>query len=150
MSKYVIIGGSAGGIGAVEAIREVDPLGELTVISQEPFPQYSRPMISEYVSREATLENMKYRSDQFWKRHNVRALTGRTAVNIDFTKKQVELCHVLFDYYVYAGRRPWYQIYPSVLNKWFHASRLLKPLSSSRLIAHARSALRSYLYPSNK
>ncbi len=91
MSKYVIIGGSVGGIGAVEAIRQVDPVGELTVISEEPFPQYSRPMISEYVSREATLETMKYRGDQFWKKNNVQALTGRTAVNIDFSKKQVEL-----------------------------------------------------------
>jgi NAD(P)H-nitrite reductase large subunit len=91
MTKYVIIGGSAGGIGAVEAIREVDPMGELTVISEEPFPQYSRPMISEYVSREATLETMKYRGDQFWNKNNVQTLTGRTAVKIDFTKKQVEL-----------------------------------------------------------
>jgi NAD(P)H-nitrite reductase large subunit len=91
MPKYVILGGSAGGIGAVEAIREVDPVGDLTVISEEPFPQYSHPMISEYVSREATLETMKYRGDQFWKKNNVQALTGRTAVNIDLTKKQVEL-----------------------------------------------------------
>jgi len=91
MSKYVIIGGSAGGIGSVEAIREVDPMGELTVISEEPFPQYSRPMISEYVSREATLETMKYRGDQFWNKNNVQTLTGRTAIKIDFTKKQVEL-----------------------------------------------------------
>jgi NAD(P)H-nitrite reductase large subunit len=91
MTKYVIIGGSAGGIGAVEAIREVDPMGELTVISEELFPQYSRPMISEYVSREATLETMKYRGDQFWNKNNVQPLTGRAAVNIDFTKKQVEL-----------------------------------------------------------
>jgi len=43
MSKYVIIGGSAGGIGAVEAIREVDPMGELTVISEEPFPSIPAP-----------------------------------------------------------------------------------------------------------
>jgi len=91
MTKYVIIGGSAGGIGAVEAIREVDPMGELAVISEESFPQYSRPMISEYVSREATLETMKYRGDQFWKQNNVQTLTGRAAVKIDFTKKQVEL-----------------------------------------------------------
>ena len=91
MSKYVIIGGSVGGIGAVEAIREVDPLGELIVVSEEPFPQYSRPMISEYVSREATLETMKYRGDKFWKKNNVQALKGRTAVNINFIKKQVEL-----------------------------------------------------------
>ncbi len=91
MSKYVIIGGSVGGIGAVEAIREVDPVGELIVVSEEPFPQYSRPMISEYVSREATLETMKYRGDKFWKKNNVQALKGRTAVNINFIKKQVEL-----------------------------------------------------------
>ena len=91
MSKYVIIGGSAGGIGAVEAIREVDPVGTLTVISEETVPQYSRPMISEYVSREATLETMKYRGDQFWKNNNVQTHTGRAAVKMDFTKKQVEL-----------------------------------------------------------
>jgi NAD(P)H-nitrite reductase large subunit len=91
LSKYVIIGGSAGGIGAVEAIREVDPVGTLTVISEETVPHYSRPMISEYVSREATLDMMKYRSDQFWKNNNVNLLNGRTATKIDFTKKQVEL-----------------------------------------------------------
>jgi len=91
MSKYVIIGGSAGGIGAVEAIREVDAVGSLTVISEETVPQYSRPMISEYVSREATLDTMKYRGDQFWKNNKVKALTGRTATKIDFKKKQVVL-----------------------------------------------------------
>lgn len=91
MTKYVIIGGSAGGIGAVEAIREVDLKGELVVISSEQVPQYSRPMISEYVSKEATLDTMKYRGDEFWKKHNVKALTGRTATKIDFKNKQVEL-----------------------------------------------------------
>lgn len=91
MPKYVIIGGSAGGIGAVEAIREVDPIGTLTVISDEPVPQYSRPMISEYVSKEATVDTMKYRDDQFWRNNNVQTLTGRTANKIDFTKKQVTL-----------------------------------------------------------
>ncbi|MGD2066488.1 MAG: FAD-dependent oxidoreductase [Candidatus Bathyarchaeota archaeon] len=91
MSKYVIIGGSAGGIGAVEAIREIDPKGTLTVISEEKVPQYSRPMISEYVSREATLDTMKYRGDQFWKDNKVKTLTGRTATRIDFKKKQVIL-----------------------------------------------------------
>lgn len=91
MTKYLIIGGSAGGIGAVEAIREVDPIGALTLISEEHVPHYSRPMISEYVSREATLDTMKYRGDLFWKKNKVQTLTGRTAVKIYFTKKQVEL-----------------------------------------------------------
>ncbi len=91
ISKYVIIGGSAGGIGAIEAIRELDPLGTLTVISDEQVPQYSRPMISEYISREATLDTMKYRQDQFWKKNKVKTLTGRAATKIDFSMKQVHL-----------------------------------------------------------
>ncbi len=42
MAKYLIVGGSAAGIGAVEAIREVDQTGSITIISEEPCPQYSR------------------------------------------------------------------------------------------------------------
>ena len=91
MSKYLIIGASAGGIGAVEAIREVDLVGDITVISNEQVPQYSRPMISEYVSREANLNTMKYRSDEFWKNNKVNILTGKTATKIDFVNKYVEL-----------------------------------------------------------
>ena len=58
MTKYVIIGGSAGAVGAVEAIREVDPIGDITVISEEPNYSYSRPMISDYLSGEANQEKM--------------------------------------------------------------------------------------------
>jgi NADPH-dependent 2,4-dienoyl-CoA reductase/sulfur reductase-like enzyme len=53
MSKYVIVGASAAGIGAVEAIRKADPAGTITVISDEVCPQYSRPMISDFVSGKA-------------------------------------------------------------------------------------------------
>ncbi len=91
MTKYVIIGGSAGGIGAIEAIREEDRKGTITVISEEKVPQYSRPMISEYVSKETTLNNMKYRDDQFWRNNKVNILNGITAKKIDFTTKQVEI-----------------------------------------------------------
>ena len=48
-------------------------------------------MISEYVSREATLDTMKYRKDEFWTNNKVKTLTGKTATKIDFTKKQVIL-----------------------------------------------------------
>ena len=67
MPKYVIVGASAAGIGAVEAIREVDPVGTITVISEEQCPQYSRPMISDFVSGKATFQQMMCREDDFWK-----------------------------------------------------------------------------------
>jgi len=89
--KYVIIGGSAGGIGACEAIREVDPVGELALISEELFPQYSRPMISDLVSGKASFEKMKYRGDAFWQKNNVELKDGQKAVHLDFKEKCVDL-----------------------------------------------------------
>ena len=53
MAKYVIVGASAAGIGAVEAIREIDSAGTITVISDETCSHYSRPMISDFVSGKA-------------------------------------------------------------------------------------------------
>ncbi|MCW4046902.1 MAG: FAD-dependent oxidoreductase [Candidatus Bathyarchaeota archaeon] len=91
MAKYVIVGASAAGIGAVEAIREVDPVGTITVVSEEPCPQYSRPMISDLVSGKADFEKMKCREDKFWENNQVQALTGRKAVRLDLTDKFVEL-----------------------------------------------------------
>jgi NAD(P)H-nitrite reductase large subunit len=89
--RYVIIGGSAGGIGACEAIREVDPIGELTLISEETFPQYSRPMISDLVSGKATFEKMKYRDDAFWQKNHVELKAERKAVHLDLSKRRVDL-----------------------------------------------------------
>ena len=91
MSKYVIIGGSAGGINAVEAIREVDQTGSITVISEEPCPQYSRPMIAEYLSGDADFNGILYRGGDFWERNRVQALTGKKAVKLDLEDKVVEL-----------------------------------------------------------
>jgi len=54
--KYVIIGASAGGIGAVEAIRDVDPTGSIVVISEEFV--YSRPMISNLLENSANQSKM--------------------------------------------------------------------------------------------
>ncbi len=76
-SKYVIVGACAAGIGAVEAIREVDQKGEITVISEEQCSYYSRPMISDFVSGKVDLAKMKTRDDQFWQKNNVNLLSGK-------------------------------------------------------------------------
>src|SRR3989304_2708934 len=110
MSKYVIVGASAAGIGAVEAIREVDPAGAITVISEEPCPQYSRPMISDLVRGKANFEKMKCREDEFWEKNDVQALTGRTAVSLNLADKFVALeggDHVNFEKLLIAtGGKP--------------------------------------------
>src|SRR4030067_3639206 len=91
MPKYVIVGASAAGIGAVEAIRDIDPIGSIAVISEEPCPQYSRPMISDFVSGKDTFQKMMCREDDFWKINNVMAFTGRAAVTLNLAEKYVML-----------------------------------------------------------
>ena len=95
MPKYLIVGASASGIGAVEAIREVDPVGSLAIISEETCPQYSRPMISDFVSGKADFKKMKCRTDEFWKENNVEALTCKKATSLDLTEKTVVRLHIL-------------------------------------------------------
>lgn len=91
MAKYVIVGASAAGIGAVEAIREVDKQGSITIISDEQCTYYSRPMISEFVSGKADIQKMKCRNDDFWKENNAEAKIGKKAVSINTAEKTVSL-----------------------------------------------------------
>lgn len=91
MTRYVIIGGSAGAVGAVEAIREVDPTGDIIVIDEEQNIAYSRPMMVKYLSREANLEQMLFPTKDFWEKHRVQLYLGKKAVRLDLLQKTVEL-----------------------------------------------------------
>jgi NAD(P)H-nitrite reductase large subunit len=90
-SKYLIIGACAAGIGAVEAIREIDQKSEITVVSEEQCSHYSRPMISEFVSGKADMAKMKTRDDQFWQRNNVNMISGKKAISLNTAKREVTL-----------------------------------------------------------
>jgi len=91
MTRYVIIGGSAGAVGAIEAIREVDPIGDVIVISDEPKSAYSRPMIADYLSGETSLEKMFFPTKDFWDKHKVQMRLWKKAVKLDLLQKTVEL-----------------------------------------------------------
>jgi NAD(P)H-nitrite reductase large subunit len=90
-TKYLIIGNSAGGIGAAEAIRLMDKTGSVTMLSDEPYPAYSRPMISEYLARHATLERMLYRPADFYARNRITTIFGKKATKLDPDGHTVEL-----------------------------------------------------------
>jgi len=76
-AKYLLIGNSAGGIGAAEAIRQVDKKGSVVMVSDEPYPAYSRPLISKYLTGERTLDGMLFRPAEFYENNNIVYLSGR-------------------------------------------------------------------------
>jgi NAD(P)H-nitrite reductase large subunit len=88
--KYVIIGNSAAGVGTVEGIRQIDKSGEITIITDESHHTYSRPLISYLLLGKVTEEKMKYRSDDFYAKNNVRFVHA-SAKEIDAKAKQVVL-----------------------------------------------------------
>jgi NAD(P)H-nitrite reductase large subunit len=59
--RYVIIGNSTAAIGCIEGIRSIDGHGEITVISNEKYHTYSRPLISYLLYGKTTIQKMKYR-----------------------------------------------------------------------------------------
>lgn len=91
MSKYVIIGNSAGAVGCVEGIRSIDKDGEITLIASEPHHTYSRPLISYLLYGKTDEQRMKYRPDSFYKDNKVKKMLGRTVTSIDNKEKKVIL-----------------------------------------------------------
>jgi len=89
--KYLIIGNSAGGIGAVEAIRGVDKIGTIAIVSDEPYPVYSRPLISPYLAKERPMDNILYRHADFYEKNNVQTILGVKVTRLDLDKHAVEL-----------------------------------------------------------
>ncbi len=90
-TRYLIIGNSAGGIGAVEAIREVDKEGSIIMISDEPYPSYSRPLISKYLTRERSLESMLFRPLEFYSQNNITSILGKKVRSLGLGDHTAEL-----------------------------------------------------------
>jgi NAD(P)H-nitrite reductase large subunit len=90
-TRYLIIGNSAGGIGAAEAIRQVDKEGALIIVSDEPYPAYSRPLISKYLTRERTLEEILFRPPDFYDQNNIIFLPGKKVSHLDLDHQTIWL-----------------------------------------------------------
>jgi NAD(P)H-nitrite reductase large subunit len=90
-AKYLIIGNSAGGIAAAEAIRQVDKTGEIAIISDEPYPVYSRPLISEYLAKRCPVERILFRPADFYEKNHIRAFLGSKSEHLDIDEHIVEL-----------------------------------------------------------
>ena len=89
--KYVIIGNSAAGIACVEGIRSADAEGEITIISDEPFAAYGRPLISYYLLGATDRQRMLYRPADFYEKNKVRTLLGARAEKIDPAAQKIVL-----------------------------------------------------------
>lgn len=89
--NYVIIGNSAAAVGTVSGIREVDGEGKITIISDEKYRTYSRPLISYWLQGKVTDEKIYYREPDYYEKNGVETILGKRAVKIDPSAKNVIL-----------------------------------------------------------
>ena len=75
--RYVIIGAGVAGLSAVEAIRSVDKVGEVVMISDDPHGFYSRPGLAYYLTGELHDKALFPRSREDYKKLNFNFLHGR-------------------------------------------------------------------------
>jgi NAD(P)H-nitrite reductase large subunit len=88
---YVIIGGGVAAVGCVEGIRTQDVRTPITLVSQESYLVYGRPLIVEVLKGERTAEDILYREPAYYDQMRVKVMLGQEAKAIDTQARTVEL-----------------------------------------------------------
>ncbi len=88
--RYVIVGNGAAGVTAAETIRQHDSVGEITIISAEPFPMYSRPGLAYVFLNEISKEQVFARQPEWYQQMRLNLLFGK-AVSLDVDRQAVQL-----------------------------------------------------------
>jgi len=89
MKQFVIIGNSAAGIAAVEAIRQKDKVSKVMVISDEDYSSYCRCLISYYLAGEVKEDKVLYKPETFYKENNIELLLNKKVLRVDPKKNRL-------------------------------------------------------------
>ncbi len=68
---YLIIGNSAAGLAAAESIREIDSRGKIRILTGEKHHNYSKPLITYYLSGKVSLDNIDFKDKEFYKKNRL-------------------------------------------------------------------------------
>ena len=91
MKQYVIIGNGVAAVGCIEGIRSVDKDSKITVVSEENYPVYCRPLISYYLENKTDPERMNYRGADFYEKMGCDVFYGKKVIQINTDSKNVVL-----------------------------------------------------------
>ena len=91
MKQYIIIGNGVAAVGCIEGIRNVDKDSKITVVSEENYPVYCRPLISYYLENKTDSERMNYRGADFYEKMGCDVFYGKKVIQINTDSKNVVL-----------------------------------------------------------
>lgn len=88
--KYLIIGNGVAGTTAAGAIRKNDPEGEITVITDEAYPFYSRIRLMEFLSGDVDEQGLLIRKPQWYEDTRMTLVLNETVTGVDPAKKELQ------------------------------------------------------------
>jgi len=89
--RYVIIGASAAGCQAAETLRRYAPESDITLISDEPRPLYSRPLLTYLLSGEVAPDRVWLQGEDYFDRWGFAAVLGEPVTRVDPRAQEVRL-----------------------------------------------------------
>jgi NAD(P)H-nitrite reductase large subunit len=89
--RYAIIGNGVAAITALESLRRSDPDGPAVLVAEEPFPYYSRPLISYLLADEVEEERLWLRPSDFYEKMNVETRLGVRVEHVDTKAQKLSL-----------------------------------------------------------
>jgi NAD(P)H-nitrite reductase large subunit len=98
--RYVILGNSVAGIAAAREIRRLDPAGQITIVSDERTPAYSRVMLPLYIAGKRSRRDVVLAPRAFYTAHRIRLLRGQAAERVDVGARTVAIAggrHLPYD-----------------------------------------------------
>ncbi|HZL05306.1 MAG TPA: FAD-dependent oxidoreductase, partial [Coriobacteriia bacterium] len=80
--RIVIVGNGPAAIAAVEAIRETDPVSDITIVSGEDGCAYTPCFLAKFVAGTADAGKLALKCDDFYETNRVELLTGSAVASV--------------------------------------------------------------------
>jgi NAD(P)H-nitrite reductase large subunit len=88
--RYIIIGGSAAGVSAIEAIRALDHTSEIDLFTDEELPLYSRVLLTYYIAGVIPKEELHFRPLEFFEQFNVTPHLAKRVETVSTDSKSIQ------------------------------------------------------------
>ncbi|MBF0202936.1 MAG: FAD-dependent oxidoreductase [Desulfamplus sp.] len=89
MKKYLLIGNGIAGTTAAEQIRKHDPDGQITLLTKESLPLYSRIRLPDYLCGKIDETGLVVKNQEWHDKNNIRLMTGTEIKRLDCQGKKV-------------------------------------------------------------
>lgn len=87
--KFIIIGNGVAGTTAAANIRKTDKQSEITILTNESFPFYSRIRLIDYLAKETDKENIIIYKNSWYEENNIKLMLNFRVSRIDKDNKRI-------------------------------------------------------------